>query len=107
MLEVYDQDLIYSWTPREFRNKIKGAKLRQIDEYEFMSIQACAHAQAQNSKKHIKPKNLFDKQKAIRMLEKGDKWQHAKQKDLSNIERLQKSLKGFTPNFKPKKGGKR
>src|SRR5690606_37816265 len=33
-LQVYDLDLIYSWTPREYRNFLKGANLRMIDEWE-------------------------------------------------------------------------
>ncbi|WP_416144902.1 hypothetical protein [Planococcus koreensis] len=63
-LQVYDPHLILSWTPREFKNFIKGARLRQIDGYEQSAANALFTAKAQNSRKRIGLKNLYDAEKA-------------------------------------------
>ncbi len=101
---MYDQDLLYSWTPKEFRNRLKGAHLRNIDQYEYMAKSAMANAYAQNAGKKAKEKKIFDKQKAISLMERDMKWQNAKEKDMSRIRKLTESLKGFKPEFR-KRGG--
>lgn len=63
-LQVYDPYLILSWTPREFKNFIKGARLRQIDGYEQSAANALFTAKAQNSKKRIGLKDLYDSENA-------------------------------------------
>ncbi|WP_035507569.1 hypothetical protein [Halobacillus karajensis] len=69
-----------------------------------MAKSAMANAYAQGAGKKAKEKKIFDKQKAIRLLEKDANWQNAKEKDMSRIRKLTESLKGFKPEFK-KRGG--
>lgn len=66
---VYDNDLIMSWTPNEYKRKLKAAKLREIDEIERMTINAMFHRYANNTKK-VKPSQMFDAQKARAELER-------------------------------------
>ncbi|EMI15179.1 phage protein [Bacillus stratosphericus LAMA 585] len=66
---VYDNDLIMSWTPNEYKRKLKAAKLREIDEIERMTINAMFHRYANNAKK-VKPSQMFDAQKARTELER-------------------------------------
>ncbi|MCM3150261.1 MULTISPECIES: hypothetical protein [Bacillus] len=66
---VYDNDLIMSWTPNEYKRKLKAAKLREIDEIERMTINAMFHRYANNAKK-VKPSQMFDAQKARADLER-------------------------------------
>lgn len=66
---VYDNDLIMSWTPNEYKRKLKAAKLREIDEIERMTINAMFHRYAQNAKK-VKPSQMFDAKKARAELER-------------------------------------
>ncbi|MEH7653299.1 hypothetical protein [Bacillus safensis] len=66
---VYDNDLIMSWTPNEYKRKLKAAKLREIDEIERMTINAMFHRYALNTKK-VKPSQMFDAKKAKDDLER-------------------------------------
>ncbi|MFP3345124.1 hypothetical protein R0J87_21835, partial [Halomonas sp. SIMBA_159] len=66
---VYDNDLIMSWTPNEYKRKLKAAKLREIDEIERMTINAMFNRYANNAKK-VKPSQMFDAQKARADLER-------------------------------------
>lgn len=66
---VYDNDLIMSWTPNEYKRKLKAAKMREIDEIERMTINAMFHRYANNAKK-VKPSQMFDAQKARAELER-------------------------------------
>ncbi|PPA70034.1 hypothetical protein [Jeotgalibacillus proteolyticus] len=69
-LQVYDEDVIGSWTMNEYKAKLKGAHLREIDQLENLSKGAMMNAIAAN-KKGTTAKKLFDAQKARRELEKG------------------------------------
>lgn len=66
---VYDNDLIMSWTPNEYKRKLKAAKMREIDEIERMTINAMFHRYALNAKK-VKPSQMFDAKKAKDDLER-------------------------------------
>ncbi|WP_111289982.1 hypothetical protein [Bacillus safensis] len=66
---VYDNDLIMSWTPNEYKRKLKAAKLREIDEIERMTINAMFHRYALNAKS-VKPSKMFDAEKARADLER-------------------------------------
>lgn len=90
---MYDTDLIYSWTPREFRNFTKGAQLRTIDTYELSAISAIFNAKAKN-KKRVKLKDIFDAEKARK-----DLISPAKPVAL-NLERYKKA-KSAMRNYKP------
>lgn len=67
---MYDIDLIYSWTPREFKNLIKGAQLRRVDDYELTATSAIFNAKVK-SKKKVKLKDIYDADKARRAVEYG------------------------------------
>lgn len=100
-MQVYDTDLIYSWTPREFENFMKGANLREIDNLEALSIAAMFNARASNAKR-MTSKKLFDAEKARKKLETKSK---DKEKEIEESIRLNEAFKGFKPQFR-KKGGK-
>ncbi|MDX1807678.1 MAG: hypothetical protein R3267_11695 [Paenisporosarcina sp.] len=70
MLEIYDTEVIYSWTPREFKNFIKGVQLRKIDLYELSAISAIFNAKVK-SKKSVKLKDIYDAEKARKEIIKG------------------------------------
>lgn len=97
-LQVYDVDLILSWTPREFKNFIKGAQLRIVDEYEAMAKQAMFNRYAQNAKR-AKEKKMFDAQAARRRIMNGlDNWKESREPKI-NVDRYraaQKAMKAYT-----------
>lgn len=88
----------------EYKRKIRGSQLKQIDDYDKMAREAMAHAYAQNAGKKARQKRIFDKKKAILMLNKDMGWQDARQRDMENIKKLKDALKDFKPEFKPKGG---
>lgn len=93
---VYDTDVIYSWTPREFRNFIKGAQLRTIDSYELSAVAAIFNAKVK-SKKRVSLKDIYDAEKARKELNTP-----AKSEGL-NLERYKKAkaaMKNYKPNMK-------
>lgn len=94
-LEVYDTSAIYSWTPREFKNFIKGAQLRKIDAFELAAVQAMFTANASNAKR-LKLKDLYDAEKARRDLEKGGKAKEAPL-DLTRYRKAQDAMKAYRP----------
>ncbi|WP_176466370.1 hypothetical protein [Terribacillus saccharophilus] len=102
-LQVYDNDLIFSWTPNEFRLKIKGAQHRVIDEYEMLARSAMFNRYANNSKR-AKEKKMFDAEKARRRLDRGDKhWKQSHDSGFAKAYRkASKALKGY---FARQKGG--
>lgn len=102
-MRVYDTDLIYSWTPREFKNFIKGSQLRKIDEYETAAISAMFTAKVKSKKRGIKLKDIYDAEKA-----RNEILSTEKPKDNNfNLERYRKAkqaMKGYQPSMQ-KKGG--
>lgn len=96
-LQVYDVDLILSWTPKQFSLLIKGARHKQIDDLEMMSFQAMMTAKASNAKR-MTPKKLFDSEKAHRKVDKPSLLEREKE----HIVQMNEAFKGFTPQFTPK-----
>ena len=87
-LQVYDVDLIHSWTPTEFRNFVKGARLREIDNHERDSFSAIFNAVAQNTRKrNLKPKDIFDADKQRKVVESDGKKQ-AESIDLTRYKKM-------------------
>ncbi|WP_037581080.1 hypothetical protein [Sporolactobacillus terrae] len=62
-LQVYDTDLILSWTQAEYQSFIRGAQHRQADELDRMAMMAMFNRYGQNAK-HPKKKRMFDAEKA-------------------------------------------
>lgn len=108
LLNVYDIDLIYSWTPREFKNFIKGAQLRTIDEYEKSAAAAMFSAKASNSRKRLKLKDIYDADKIRKALNNPS---HGKKVSsglsLDRYRRAKESMQGYSPNMEKKGGGLR
>lgn len=100
-MKVYDTEIIYNWTPREFKNFMKGAQLREIDNIESFSIAAIFNARASNEKR-MSPKKLYDANKARKQLETGQK---DKENEIDRAMQLNDAFKGFKPQFRMK-GGK-
>lgn len=97
-------DLIYSWTPREFKNFIKGAQLRRIDALEMLAVQAMFSANAANARR-LKLKDLYDAEKARRNLENGLN-ETKPALDLDRYRKAQAAMKAYRPqNSNMKKGG--
>ncbi|MCY8110093.1 MULTISPECIES: hypothetical protein [Bacillus] len=89
---VYDNDVIMSWTPNEYKRKLKAAKLREIDEMEKLARNAMFHRYALNEKRP-KESKMFDARKARRELERSltseeNKWRE------SDINKLGSRAKG-------------
>lgn len=71
-LQVYDSEIIYSWSPREFQNFIKGSQLKKSDEYEMLATLALFNRYATNAKRP-KLRDMFDIDKAKKMILNGGK----------------------------------
>lgn len=91
-LQVYDLDLIYSWTPRELRIFLEGAQLRRVDEHEGMALQAMMQRYANNAKR-AKVKDMFDADKARKIVLNGGKAE--KGYDLTLYRKAKASLKNW------------
>lgn len=107
-LEVYDTNLIYSWTPREYKNFVKGAQHREIDRYEQMAKGAMMNRYANNAKS-VKEKKMFDADKARKRLNSDSKeWKDSRDSvmDLTRYKKAREALNDYKPTFKSK-GGKR
>lgn len=92
---VYDLELMYSWTPREFKNFITGAQLRKIDAYELSAASAIFNAKVKG-KKRIKLKDVYDSEKARQEVYKGEN----SKKEPINLERYHKAkqaMKAYKP----------
>lgn len=99
-LGVYDLDVIYSWTPRQFHNLVKGSHLRKVDDYELAAAGALFTAKASNSKKKIKQKDIFDADKARKKIEnhkigKG-KADEASNLNLERYRKAQEAMKQYS-----------
>lgn len=97
MLGIYDVDLIYSWTPRQFKNFVKGSQLRVIDSYELAAASAIFNAKVKGKKK-IKLKDVYDSEKARTSINNPS----AKKDESFSLERYRKAkeaMKGYSPSM--------
>lgn len=97
-MQVYDPELILSWTPREYKNFIKGAQLRIVDTYEQMARQAMFNRYAQNAKR-ASEKKMFDAKTARkRVLDGLENWKDSSEPKI-NVDRYrnaQAAMKAYT-----------
>jgi hypothetical protein len=98
-MNIYDIDLIMSWTPKQYLLLLKGAKHRNVDELERISISAIWSARASNEKR-ISAKKLFNADKERSRIDNPE----IKQEEKQRMIHLNEAFKGFTPQFR-KKGG--
>lgn len=106
-LQVYDVELIFSWTPSEFKNFVKGAQYRVIDEFERMARGAMMHRYAMNAKS-VKEKKMFDAQKARERLTNGSEgWKDSRVSIQSSkrYKEAREALDNYLPQLSVKKGG--
>lgn len=95
-LHVYDTNLIMSWTPREFRNFVKGAQLRIVDIYEQMAKQAMFNRYAQNAKQ-AKESKMFDAKLARKRVMSGDdSYKDSRKIDLTRYRAAKKAMTNYS-----------
>lgn len=98
-MNIYDIDLIMSWTPRQYLLLLKGARHRSVDELERMSYLALMTAKASNSKR-VNAKKLFNADRERKRIDNPETTEE-KKKEMVN---LNEAFKGFTPQFRQKGG---
>lgn len=102
LLGVYDSHLIYSWTPREYGNRIKGAQLARVDETALRIDMALLNASAQRAKRMPKAKKVYDAEKIRKQILNG----HAeKPKDFTLFNKAKEAINNFNfaEAYRPKK----
>lgn len=102
-MQIYDVDLIMSWTPNEYQAFKKGALLQVIDDYENMTRMAVFHRIAANKKKLNVTKDLFDAKSARARVLKGDNtWKESKKIDTTRHTKAQEAMKKWAENLNKK-----
>lgn len=101
-LHVYDIDTIYSWTPRQFKNFMKGAQLREADNWEREAANAFFTAKASNSRK-TSVKELYDADKARKEI-LTDSTKEPVKKDLTLYNAAKAAMKNYRAQVS-KEGG--
>jgi hypothetical protein len=102
-LNVYDIDLIYSWTPREFKNFLKGASLQRIDAQEHAAIQAIFYAKVKSKKRINGVKDIYDAEKARKEMLKGTT--KAEPLHTERYEKAKKAMELYNTGAFKQKGG--
>ncbi|MGG3624400.1 hypothetical protein ABES25_12675 [Bacillus gobiensis] len=107
-MQVYDTELILSWTPNEFRAFLRGAKHKQVDEIEMLAKAAMFNRYAQNAKQ-ASEKKMFDADRAHKRIEKDMKnWKEAREPvvSLEKFRKAKESLKEYSKKLSSsQKGG--
>jgi hypothetical protein len=76
---VHDIEQLDSWEPREYQSIIRGYQEKQIDQIEMMAIQASFFRVANNKPGKLQLKQIYDANKARRMLQKNQSgWKRAR-----------------------------
>ncbi len=97
---MFDIDLIYSWTPRQFRNFVKGAQLKTVDEYELAAASALFTAKATNSRRKIKLKDLYDSEKVRKSINNPQKKNSHSGFSLERYRKAKEAMKSYSPSMK-------
>jgi hypothetical protein len=58
-----------SWSPSEYHAFIRGAKHKEVDQLEVLSISAIFQRVANNKKGRVKPHHLYDAQKMHKQID--------------------------------------
>jgi len=94
--------LIYSWTPREYRNFLQGSQLANIDQFE-RQVQSAWIAgivsKQKRSRKEPPPKKYFDAEKARKEILLGTNNTKQIELDFTNYNQMREELKTF--NWQP------
>lgn len=102
-MQIYDVDLIMSWTPNEYKAFKKGALLKVIDDYDNMARMAVFHRIAANKKKLNVAKDLFDAKSARERINGGDgSWKESKKIDTTRHAKAQEAMKQWADNLSKK-----
>lgn len=65
--------MIYSWTPKEYSNRIKGAQLAKVDQTALQVDMAILTAAAQKAKRTPKAKKIYNADKIRKQILSGHK----------------------------------
>ncbi|WP_264989063.1 hypothetical protein [Lysinibacillus piscis] len=90
--------MIYSWSPREYRNFLQGAQLAKIDEYERQVQSAWIGGMVSKQKKSRKenpPKKYFDAEKARKEVLSGTNNTKQMDIDFTLYDQMREELKTF------------
>lgn len=97
---MYDIDLIYSWTPKQFKNFIKGAQLRTIDDFELAAANAMFTAKASNSQKRLKLKDLYNADKIRKSITAPSRTKAGSEISLDRYRKAKEAMKGYSPSMR-------
>ncbi|MGG3625535.1 hypothetical protein ABES25_18510 [Bacillus gobiensis] len=101
-MQVYDTELILSWTPNEYRAFLRGAKHREADQIEMLTKAAMFNRYAQNAKQASERK-MFDSERAHKRIERDMKnWKEVREPvvSLKRFRKAKASLKEYRCGFK-------
>lgn len=102
-MNLYDVDLIMSWTPNEYKAFKKGALLQVVDNIDNMARMAVFNRIAANKKKLRIEKDLFDAKSARDRITGGDKaWKESKKIDTTRHAKAQEAMKKWAENLSKK-----
>lgn len=99
-MNVYDTDLIMSWTPREFKLRMQAAQLREVDETERVLIAAILSGNVARSKERVSIQKVYNA-KAIRSRILGEDAPE-KKKSYVRFEKAVQAVNNFNFKFTPK-----
>jgi hypothetical protein len=98
--------LIYSWTPREYRNFLQGSQLANIDRFE-RQVQSAWIAgivsKQKRSRKEPPAKKYFDAEKARKEVLSGTNKTKPIELDFTNYNQMREELKTFNWQLVEKK----
>lgn len=94
-LQIYDTNIIYSWTPREWKNFLKGAKLRNVDEQELLATGALFNVKAKGLKGSVSVKKIFDAEKSRKAIVNEESKKEKTVVHLDRWKKAQEAMKSY------------
>lgn len=97
-LGIYDEEIFYRWTWREWDNRIKGASLAVIDQHERNVETAWVAGVSSNPGKNgkfKKPTDFFDGTKARNVTLYGKSYGNKKKADFTNYDKYKEGFANF------------
>lgn len=99
-------DLIYSWTPKEYRNFLQGSQLAKIDDFERQVQSAWVAgivSKQKKSRKEPPAKKYFDAEKARKEILSGTNNKQQVKLDFTLYDQMREELKTFNWQLAEKK----
>lgn len=91
--------MIYSWTPKQYLNRIKGARLRLIDENERAITTAILSGSVARSQSKVSVKSVYNAEKLRKEVREGTV---KKKKSLEHFNKAVDAINNFEFKFAPK-----